>query len=36
VGKTALLRNKSQQIHHYYRSATKIAKAYQYLLLCFQ
>jgi len=31
VGKTTLLRQKSQQIH--YRIATKLAKAYQYLLL---
>jgi len=34
VGKTALLRQKSQQTHYYYRIATKFAKAYQYLLLC--
>jgi len=33
VGKTALLRQKSQQTHYYYRTATKIAKAYKYLLL---
>jgi len=33
VGKTALLRQKSQQTHYYYRIATKLAKAYQYLLL---
>jgi len=32
-GKTALLRQKSQQTHYYYIIATKIAKAYQYLLL---
>ena len=36
VGKTALLRQKSQQTHYYYRIATKLAKAYQYLLLQFQ
>jgi len=33
VGKTALLRQKSQQTYYYYRTATKLAKAYQYLLL---
>jgi len=33
VGKTTLLRQKSQQIHDYYRIATKFAKAYQYQLL---
>jgi len=33
VGKTALLRQKSQQTHYYYRIAIKLAKAYQYLLL---
>ena len=33
VGKTALLRQKSQQTHRYYRIATKLAKAYHYLLL---
>jgi len=33
VGKTALLRLKSQQTHYYYRIATKLAKAHQYLLL---
>jgi len=33
VGKTALLRQKSQQTHHYYRIANKLAKTYQYLLL---
>jgi len=32
VGKTALLWQKSQQTHHYYRIATKLAKAYKYLL----
>jgi len=36
VGKTALLRQKSQQTHYYYRIATKLAKAHQYLLLQFQ
>ena len=36
VGKTTLLRQKSQQAHCYYRIATKHAKAYQYLLLWFQ
>jgi len=36
VGKTALLRQKSQQTHYSYRVATKLAKAYQYLLLQFQ
>ena len=33
VGKTTLLRQKSQQTHYYYRIATKLAKTYQYLLL---
>jgi len=33
VGKIALLRQKSQQTHYYHRIATKLAKAYQYLLL---
>jgi len=33
VGKTALLRQKSQQTHYYYRIANKLAKAHQYLLL---
>ena len=33
VGKTTLLRQKSQQTHFYYRIATKLAKTYQYLLL---
>jgi len=33
VGKTALLRHKSQQTPFYYRIATKLAKAYQDLLL---
>jgi len=28
VGKTTLLRQKSQQAHYYYRIATKLAKAY--------
>jgi len=33
VGKTTLLRQKYQQIHYkYYRIATKLSKAYQYLL----
>jgi len=36
VGKTALLRLKSQQTHYYYRYKTKLAKAYQYLLLQLQ
>jgi len=35
VGKTTLCQ-KSQQTHYYYRLATKLAKAYQYLLLQFQ
>jgi len=33
VGKKTLLRQKSQQIHYYYRITTKLAKTYQYLLL---
>jgi len=33
AGKATLLRQKSQQIHSYYRIATKLANAYQYLLL---
>jgi len=33
VGKTALLRQNLQQSHYYYRIVTKLAKAYQYLLL---
>jgi len=33
VGNTALLTQKSQIKQHYYRIATKLAKAYQYLLL---
>jgi len=33
VGKTTLLRQKSQQTHYYYRITTKLAKLYQYLLL---
>jgi len=33
VGKTSVLRLKSQQTHYYYRIATKLAKAYLYLLL---
>jgi len=33
VHKTTLLRQNSQQTHHYCRIATKLAKAYQYLLL---
>jgi len=36
VGKTIWLRQKSQQTHYYYRIATKLAKAYQHLLLQFQ
>jgi len=32
AGKTTLLRQISQQAHYYYRIATKLAKAYQYLL----
>jgi len=37
VGKTTLLRQKSQQTHYYHRIATKLAKAYKYrLLLLFQ
>jgi len=36
VGKTTLLRQKSQQTHYYYRIATKLAKAYHHLLLQFQ
>jgi len=32
-GKTTLLRQKSQQTHHYCRFATKLAKAYQYMML---
>ena len=33
VDKTRLLHQKSQQTHYYYRIATKLAKAWQYLLL---
>jgi len=33
VVKTTLLRQKWQQTHNYNRLATKLAKAYQYLLL---
>jgi len=33
TGKTTLLRQKLQQTHYYYRVATKLRKAYQYLLL---
>jgi len=33
VGKTTLLRQKSQQTNYYFRIATKLAKAYQYKLL---
>ena len=33
VGKTILLRQISQQAHYYYRITTKLAQAYQYLLL---
>jgi len=36
VGKTTLLRQKSQQAHYYYRILTKFEKAYHYLLLQFQ
>jgi len=36
VGKTTLLRQKSQQAHYYYIIATKLAKVYHYLLLQFQ
>jgi len=36
VGKTTLLRQKSQQTHYHYRIAINLAKAYQYLLLQFQ
>jgi len=36
VGKTTVLRQKSQQTYYYYRIATKLAKTYQYLLLPFQ
>jgi len=36
VSKTPLIRQKSQQAHYHYRFATKLAKAYQYLLLQFQ
>jgi len=35
VSKTPLIRQKSQQAHYHYRFATKLAKAYQYLLLRF-
>jgi len=35
VGKTTLLRQKSQQTHYYCRIATKLANAYQNLLLQF-
>jgi len=33
VDKKRLLRPKLQQIHYYYRIATKLTKAYQHLLL---
>jgi len=33
VGKTTLLRRKSQQTHYYYTITTKFANAHQYLLL---
>jgi len=33
MGKATLLRQKSQQAHNYYRIATKLTKAYHYLLL---
>jgi len=36
VGKTILLRQKPQSTHYYHRIATKLAKAYQYLLLQLQ
>jgi len=36
VNKTTLLRRNSQQTQYYCRIATKLAKAYQYLLLLFQ
>jgi len=36
VGKTKLLRQKSQQTHYYCRSATEVANACQYPLLYFQ
>jgi len=36
VGRTALLRQKSQQTHYYYRIATKLAKAYQICCCSFQ
>jgi len=32
IAKKTLLRQKLQQIHDYYRIATKLANAYQYLL----
>jgi len=32
MGKTVLLRRKSQQTNYYFRFATKLAKAYQYQL----
>jgi len=33
LGKTVLLRQKSQQANYYFRFATKLAKAHQYQLL---
>jgi len=36
VRKAILLRQKPEQIHYYYRIATKLAKAHQYLLLQLQ
>jgi len=36
VSKTTLLRQKLQQAHYHYRLATKLAKAYHYLLFQFQ
>jgi len=36
MGKATLLRQKLQQTHGDYKIATKLAKAYQYLLLQFQ
>jgi len=36
VGKATLSLQKSQQTHYYHRIATKLAKAYHYMLLQFQ
>jgi len=36
VGKTTILRQKSQDTRYYYRVAAKLAKLYQYLLLQFK